>query len=188
MNFFADLIRQLRIILSGVRFKNSTDYWIKRYESGGNSGCGSYDRLSEFKSGIINNFVVEQSALKTAEVVVRPQANIDPPPKTDLLIIAHPSFINGLDPLVAHRQAQGLGVHLVDVERIYDAYGTGIWEDATRIDATNNVENIDITIQTDTDHDGMADDWETFYFGDLSRDGDEDWDGDDLPSDLLGGS
>jgi len=37
---------------------------------------------------------------------------------------------------------------------------------------------IDITDPTDTDGDGMGDNWEIFYFGDLSRDGTSDFDSD----------
>jgi SAM-dependent methyltransferase len=36
---------------------NSEDYWIRRYDSGGNSGLGSYGKLAEFKAEIINDFV-----------------------------------------------------------------------------------------------------------------------------------
>jgi len=38
-------------------FLNSENYWRKRYESGGNSGDGSYGHLAIFKSEIINDFV-----------------------------------------------------------------------------------------------------------------------------------
>jgi hypothetical protein len=38
----------------------------------------------------------------------------------------------------------------------------------------------DITALTDSDGDGLADKWEQYYFGDLSRDGSGDFDGDGL--------
>ena len=38
-------------------FTNSKDYWMNRYEQGGNSGAGSYNNLAEFKCEIINEFV-----------------------------------------------------------------------------------------------------------------------------------
>lgn len=44
-------------IFLNKKFTNSRDYWIKRYEKGGNSGAGSYNNLAEFKSDIINKFV-----------------------------------------------------------------------------------------------------------------------------------
>lgn len=39
------------------RFRNSTSYWIDRYDGGGNSGDGSYNKLAEFKAEIINQFL-----------------------------------------------------------------------------------------------------------------------------------
>jgi len=40
-------------------FKDSKSYWRERYQSGGNSGQGSYDELAEFKAEILNEFVSE---------------------------------------------------------------------------------------------------------------------------------
>lgn len=40
---------------------NSQSYWIKRYESGGNSGSGSYNHLAEFKGATINSFIENNS-------------------------------------------------------------------------------------------------------------------------------
>lgn len=41
-------------------FHGSENYWVTRYESGGNSGAGSYNELSQFKAEVINKFVVEK--------------------------------------------------------------------------------------------------------------------------------
>jgi cyclopropane fatty-acyl-phospholipid synthase-like methyltransferase len=38
-------------------FPGSRKYWENRYAKGGNSGAGSYNRLAEFKSDTINEFV-----------------------------------------------------------------------------------------------------------------------------------
>ncbi len=38
-------------------FSGSEDYWIKRYNSGGNSGAGSYHKLAKFKSDILNDII-----------------------------------------------------------------------------------------------------------------------------------
>ena len=38
-------------------FRNSSEYWEKRYVKGGNSGVGSYGRLANFKAGFLNDFV-----------------------------------------------------------------------------------------------------------------------------------
>ncbi len=46
---------------SPAPFVNSTIYWKNRYDSGGNSGHGSYDQLAKFKATILNDFVLENS-------------------------------------------------------------------------------------------------------------------------------
>lgn len=40
-------------------FPGSSEYWERRYKSGGNSGDGSYGELAEFKADVINSFVLE---------------------------------------------------------------------------------------------------------------------------------
>jgi hypothetical protein len=40
---------------------NSKDYWENRYKNNGNSGDGSYNFLAEFKSQIINDFIVKNN-------------------------------------------------------------------------------------------------------------------------------
>ena len=45
-------------------FINSQDYWKTRYEKGGNSGAGSYNKLAQFKGEIINGFVLK-NGIKT---------------------------------------------------------------------------------------------------------------------------
>ena len=42
-----------------MHFRNSGDYWEARYRKGGNSGAGSYGRLSLFKAEVINAIVKE---------------------------------------------------------------------------------------------------------------------------------
>jgi SAM-dependent methyltransferase len=48
-------------------FPGSQNYWIQRYDSGGNSGAGSFNQLAEFKAEIINNFVKEQDLTTVIE-------------------------------------------------------------------------------------------------------------------------
>lgn len=45
-----------------LNFRGSGDYWEARYNSGGNSGSGSYGRLAHFKADIINALVEEIGA------------------------------------------------------------------------------------------------------------------------------
>ncbi|WP_165357504.1 bifunctional 2-polyprenyl-6-hydroxyphenol methylase/3-demethylubiquinol 3-O-methyltransferase UbiG [Sphingosinicella sp. CPCC 101087] len=40
-----------------IEFTSSDRYWEQRYDSGGNSGAGSYNRLARFKADFLNNFV-----------------------------------------------------------------------------------------------------------------------------------
>ena len=37
---------------------DSKKYWNNRYQSGGTSGAGSYNKLAEFKAEIINDFIL----------------------------------------------------------------------------------------------------------------------------------
>lgn len=46
---------------------SSTDYWDQRYESGRNSGPGSYGALAEFKSTALNTFVAENDVTSVIE-------------------------------------------------------------------------------------------------------------------------
>ena len=53
--------QRLRSVLHGLLFPGSGNYWEKRYQTGGNSGAGSYGRLAEFKAEVLNNFVAENN-------------------------------------------------------------------------------------------------------------------------------
>jgi len=48
-------------------FPGSETYWKKRYEKGGNSGSGSYDRLANFKAEVLNSFVKEKNVQSVIE-------------------------------------------------------------------------------------------------------------------------
>lgn len=56
----------LKLFKNNKKF-NSKDYWESRYQSGGNSGSGSYSRLSIFKSEIINDIVAANNIEKVIE-------------------------------------------------------------------------------------------------------------------------
>ena len=55
------MIRQTIKKLLGKHSFNSLNYWEKRYAEGGNSGDGSYGRLSEFKAQLLNRFLKENN-------------------------------------------------------------------------------------------------------------------------------
>lgn len=48
-------------------FTGSSEYWEKRYASGGNSGAGSYDKFAEFKAEILNDFVFKHDVKSVIE-------------------------------------------------------------------------------------------------------------------------
>lgn len=48
-------------------FKGSNNYWERRYQSGKNSGAGSYSKLADFKANIINSFVLEHNITHVIE-------------------------------------------------------------------------------------------------------------------------
>jgi SAM-dependent methyltransferase len=52
---------------SSREFSTSGDYWESRYQSGGNSGDGSYNELARFKAATLNDFVREQSIQSVVE-------------------------------------------------------------------------------------------------------------------------
>jgi hypothetical protein len=50
-----------------IKFDNSSDYWERRYRSGGTSGAGSRKRLGEFKAEFLNEFVVRHDVRSVIE-------------------------------------------------------------------------------------------------------------------------
>lgn len=48
-------------------FRNSSEYWDRRYRTGGNSGAGSYNRLAEFKANFLNRFVDQHQIASVIE-------------------------------------------------------------------------------------------------------------------------
>jgi hypothetical protein len=71
--------------------------------------------------------------VSTAEAVYLPvlegtrkPANLDQPAR--YLVISHPDFIDGLEPLLQARRAQGLSVNVVDVYDLYARYAGGVFD------------------------------------------------------------
>jgi SAM-dependent methyltransferase len=48
-------------------FLSSSDYWKRRYETGRNSGDGSYGKFAEFKAEILNKFVKDETITSVIE-------------------------------------------------------------------------------------------------------------------------
>lgn len=77
------------------------------------------------KSSDSSFFVAETATVLTPGL--RP-SQLAPALRTDpaqYLVIAHASFLGGIAPLVAARQAEGLTVKVVDVEQVYGEFGNG---------------------------------------------------------------
>lgn len=67
MKNIKDFLRKVIILKRKQEFKSSEQYWNKRYNTGGDSGRGSYDKFAEFKADIINNFVRENGITNVIE-------------------------------------------------------------------------------------------------------------------------
>lgn len=63
------LTRYLHQILykSSKPFEGSAAYWENRYQNGGSSGHGSYDKLAEFKAEFLNAFVLDHKISSVIE-------------------------------------------------------------------------------------------------------------------------
>jgi len=48
-------------------FPGSQEYWVNRYEKGGNSGPGSYSELAKFKARVLNDFVRKENVQSVIE-------------------------------------------------------------------------------------------------------------------------
>ena len=60
-------LKKIKGKIKGLAFKirgGSVAYWEKRYEEGGNSGGGSYNRLAAFKAEVINEFLSEHTDIE----------------------------------------------------------------------------------------------------------------------------
>lgn len=63
----------------------------------------------------------------------------------DYLIISHPSFIDGLTPLVDYHTANGLSVKVVDVDEVYAQFSYGIFDPmAIKSYITHAIENMGV--------------------------------------------
>ncbi len=48
-------------------FQDSSSYWLRRYDKGGNSGPGSYGKFAQQKADVLNGFVREQAIQSVIE-------------------------------------------------------------------------------------------------------------------------
>jgi hypothetical protein len=68
MKFFkkvkSKIYSYVKILIRNISFVSSKNHWEKNYSMGRTSGGGSYGRLAEYKSEILNNFV-EKNLIRT---------------------------------------------------------------------------------------------------------------------------
>jgi len=62
------MFARLHKLITRLRFPGSSNYWERRYRSGGNSGVGSYGKYAEFKAAFLNQFVVEHAIQSVVEL------------------------------------------------------------------------------------------------------------------------
>jgi hypothetical protein len=86
-------------------------------------------------------FVSTAAALPAPEMALASPLQDINSGSAELLIIAHPNFISGVQPLVAQRQSEGLSVKVVDVEQIYTQYNGGIFDPAAIQDYISHAMN-----------------------------------------------
>lgn len=86
-----------------------------------------------FTATFAGSNLTEKYLVTTVEALYTPvleatrlQADLNRP--AQYLIIAHPDFISGLQPLVLARQAQGMTVSVVDVTDLYTQYTYGVFD------------------------------------------------------------
>lgn len=103
--------------LNNVKVKADGDKFIVTF---GNTVAGDKSRAYTY-------FVVTRDGLKTPEISSA-LAAADLDQAADYLIVSHPDFIAGIQPLVQARQAQGYRVSVVNVNDLYNRYTYGVFD------------------------------------------------------------
>jgi hypothetical protein len=91
------------------------------------AGSGGSFTVTFAGAGEAADYVVATSARK-----LKPGILAAPPIEdiftgsADYLVISHPDFVAGVEPLVEHREAQGLSTQVVDVDQIYENLSNGM--------------------------------------------------------------
>ena len=87
---------------------------------------GNYVARIAGHDGSARYYLADAEARLTPEIsIVATPAPISTEP-ADYLVVTHPDFEQGIAPLVAHREANGLRVAVVTTEQIYEQYSAGI--------------------------------------------------------------
>jgi hypothetical protein len=81
--------------------------------------------LGDVDTTLARYLITPNNRLKTPQRLEAAGSLNEPANGADYIIITHPDFAAAIAPLAAHRAAQGLRVATIDIEAIYDTYGTG---------------------------------------------------------------
>jgi hypothetical protein len=65
--FIGPFILKVYFSLTSKRFAGSAQYWDKRYQGGGTSGSGAYNKLANYKATVINTFVAQKKVQSIIE-------------------------------------------------------------------------------------------------------------------------
>jgi len=108
------------------RFENGIPVYLSGIQVSGAPGAYS---ASFPGSATTQDYVIAGADARLKPVINAVRATSDiKSGNAQYLIITHPDFISGLEPLINARQAQGLTVKVVNVEDIYDQYSYGIFD------------------------------------------------------------
>ena len=74
-------------------------------------------------------FVISRSAYRSINALVPtpPTPLRNPSNQADYVVITHPTFADGIQPLVEFRRSQGLTTMVVDIDDIYDEFSDGVF-------------------------------------------------------------
>ena len=74
-------------------------------------------------------FVISRSAYRSINALVPtpPTRLRNPSNQADYVVITHPTFADGIQPLVEFRRSQGLTTMVVDIDDIYDEFSDGVF-------------------------------------------------------------
>ncbi len=93
------------------------------------SGSGSYTlTFADSPTRTATYLAVAADGIRTPASIVpyTPTHLLQQATGADYLIVTHPDFVEAIQPLVAHRQAQGLQVFVAEVQDIYDEFSYGL--------------------------------------------------------------
>ncbi len=90
--------------------------------------AGNYSAVFSGTEDPATYYVSTVEALRVPQAASAPQDSLSLPGEAEMLIIAHPDFLDGLEPLVAARRSEGLSVQVVNVEELYHRFSHGVFD------------------------------------------------------------